>query len=123
MAPFTDHAAWKLHPSDTRQLLTINVDRLHPSSRASSYISSIMQERFTSPYHHWCEVPPDVHDMFWGEFQKRCVWDLILSMIKTMHAWEVKVDDHMRDFLGDALAAIKRPGCIPEMFWEQMMKR
>ncbi|MDC9032328.1 hypothetical protein M8044_000551, partial [Columbia Basin potato purple top phytoplasma] len=21
------------------------------------------------PYHHWSEVPPDVRDIWWGEFQ------------------------------------------------------
>ncbi|KAI5649332.1 hypothetical protein M9H77_35337 [Catharanthus roseus] len=42
MAPFTDPAAWKLSPCDTRQLLTLN-----------------------------SEVPPDVHDMWWGEFHTK----------------------------------------------------
>ncbi|KAI5672235.1 hypothetical protein M9H77_12599 [Catharanthus roseus] len=97
-APSMDLAAWKPPPGDTHQLLTLNVDRLHLSSRATIYISTIMQERFTIPYHRCSEVPSDVRDMLWGEFQKRYVWDLTLSMTKMRHAWEVKVGDRMRDF-------------------------
>ncbi|KAI5681084.1 hypothetical protein M9H77_02311 [Catharanthus roseus] len=37
--------------------------RLHPSSRIATYISAIMQERFTDPHHRWSEVLTDVHNM------------------------------------------------------------
>ncbi|KAI5657096.1 hypothetical protein M9H77_25889 [Catharanthus roseus] len=43
-------------------------------------------------------------------------------MTKMWHAWEVKVSDRMRDLLGDAQAARKKPVWIPVMFWEQMIK-
>ncbi|KAI5649813.1 hypothetical protein M9H77_35818 [Catharanthus roseus] len=99
-----DLAAWKPPPSDLRKLLTLNVDRLHPSSRATTHISAVMQKRFIGPYHSWSEVSPDVCNMWWGEFQ------------------EVKVRDLMRDLLGDARAARKRPVWIAKMFWEHIIK-
>ncbi|KAI5654852.1 hypothetical protein M9H77_32039 [Catharanthus roseus] len=43
-------------------------------------------------------------------------------MTKMRHTWEVKIDDLMRDLLGDAGAERKRPVWIPQMFWDQMMK-
>ncbi|KAI5673143.1 hypothetical protein M9H77_13507 [Catharanthus roseus] len=43
-------------------------------------------------------------------------------MTKMRHAWEIKVGDWMRDFLGDAQGARKRPVWILEMYWEHMMK-
>ncbi|KAI5677670.1 hypothetical protein M9H77_08620 [Catharanthus roseus] len=57
-----------------------------------------MQEQFTGHYHCWFEVPSDVYDMWWGDFRSRS-------------------GDWMRDLLGDAQAARKRPVWIPEMFW------
>ncbi|KAI5676726.1 hypothetical protein M9H77_07676 [Catharanthus roseus] len=57
--------------------------RLHPSSRAATHISAIMHEQFTSPYHCWFEVPPDVHDIWWRK--KRYVWDPTLSTTNMRH--------------------------------------
>ncbi|KAI5662857.1 hypothetical protein M9H77_22180 [Catharanthus roseus] len=78
---------------DTHQLLLLNIDSLHPSSRAATHILVILQEWFTNSYHHWFEVPSDVRDMWWGEFQKRCVCNFSLSMTKMRYAWEVKQVD------------------------------
>ncbi|KAI5672195.1 hypothetical protein M9H77_12559 [Catharanthus roseus] len=56
--------------------------RLYPSLRAATHISAILQERSTGPYHYWFEVLLDVHDMWWREFLKTCIWDPSLSMTK-----------------------------------------
>ncbi|KAI5657493.1 hypothetical protein M9H77_26286 [Catharanthus roseus] len=70
--------------------------RLYLSSRAATHISAILQERFSSPYYHWFEVPLDIRNMWWGEFQKSYVWYPSLSMTKIRDTWEVKVSDWMR---------------------------
>ncbi|KAI5649578.1 hypothetical protein M9H77_35583 [Catharanthus roseus] len=80
----TNPAAWKPPHSDTQKLLTLNINRL----RATTYISGIMQEQFIDPYHHWSEVPPDVRDMWWGKFQKKCVWYPTLSLTKMRQMME-----------------------------------
>ncbi|KAI5654372.1 hypothetical protein M9H77_31559 [Catharanthus roseus] len=110
-----DLAAWKPSPCDSRQLLTPNTTSIFDSSHPYLYCHA---KWFTSPYNNWCEVLLDVRDMWWGEFQKRCIWEPTLSMTKMRHTWEVKVGDWMRDFLGDDRDVRKRPDWILEMFWE-----
>ncbi|KAI5658548.1 hypothetical protein M9H77_27341 [Catharanthus roseus] len=74
--------------------------RLYISSRAATHISTILQERFTDPYHYWFEVPLDVRDIWWREFQMRM--GPSLSMTKMRHAWEVEIGYRMRYLFGDA---------------------
>ncbi|KAI5681413.1 hypothetical protein M9H77_02641 [Catharanthus roseus] len=47
--------------------------KLQPSSRAATHVPAIMQERFTSPYHCWFEVPLDVRHVVGRVLEKMCM--------------------------------------------------
>ncbi|KAI5659131.1 hypothetical protein M9H77_27924 [Catharanthus roseus] len=83
MALSTDPTAWKPPPGNTRQLLTLNVNR---------YLARVVH----GPYH----VGLRSHrlSVTCGGKSFRCVWDSSLSMTNMRHAWEVKQEDLTEKF-------------------------
>ncbi|KAI5678111.1 hypothetical protein M9H77_09061 [Catharanthus roseus] len=75
--------AWKKPPGDPRELLDLNVDQFHPSSRATTAITSIFHERFMGGY---------------------CTW--------SQDAWEDRASIRMKDLMGDIRKDYKPVGSI-----------
>ncbi|KAI5677671.1 hypothetical protein M9H77_08621 [Catharanthus roseus] len=94
----TDHTTVIIYGSFYRSCGLEAALQLYSSLRVATHISTILQEQFTNPYHRWSKTSSDFRNNWWGEFQKRCVYDPSLSMAKMMHAWEVKQTDLTKRF-------------------------
>ncbi|KAI5674514.1 hypothetical protein M9H77_14878 [Catharanthus roseus] len=115
--PFTSsHAsvAWKKPPDDPPEQLELNVDHRYCYH---IYIS----RKVCVGYYTWSQVPPEIRDFWWEEFQKKCIWDPALPMSKVRDAWDGGTSIQIRNLMGDIQKDGKWPSWIEERYWQTIL--